>query len=264
MDYIQQGAICVIDESATISLKNVVSRLQSKYDDHPILSAEIAAVEALVRESADERSLLALLLVRESERVSSPLHPYLLTFLSHAHENIPSAWDPDSAEGAARRAGLQGLGPHGRKLVAAADELRKHVTACYASLVPRALDTLPYLLGVEGDDDLVDAGAVYSVQRFAEAWLAIRSRAFENDRGFGTLLPVADLMNHPPEGEESNVEIAFSAEHGGFVLAAKRDIGKGEQMTTTYGDSLTAERALLIYGFPRAVWERLPLSEEFE
>ena len=40
------------------------------------------------------------------------------------------------------------------------------------------------------------------------------------------------------------------------AAGSKRGTGKGEQMTTTYGDSLTAERALLIYGFPRAVGER--------
>ena len=256
---IPPGVIGIIDKPATISLETVVDRLHSQYGDHPVLGAEISLITSLVREPTDERSLLALLLLRESTRAASPLMPYLLTFLTRAHENVPSAWDPNTDEGLARRAGLDSL-PGGPTLIQAADALRTHIMERYAELVPRALTSLPNLLGVAGDaDDPVQPHQVYSSQRFAEIWLAIRTRAFETPAGFGVLVPVGDLMNHPPEGEESNVEIEPSS-GGGFVMRAKRHIKRGEQMTLSYGESLTAERALLIYGFPRAVWSRLPSS----
>eukprot|EP00966_Prymnesium_polylepis_P212266 4917007-Prymnesium_polylepis.1 len=89
-----------------------------------------------------------------------------MALLAGAHEHIPSAWDPRSAEGAARWAGLESL-DKGPILLMAADELRKVIVQQYASLVPRALKTLPNLLGITCDE-IVDAPEVYSIQRFAE------------------------------------------------------------------------------------------------
>jgi len=249
---------CTLGKRAAISLSTVVRRLAHTYGNDPVQSREIASVEALVRTPADERALCAVLLMREAERTSSPLMPYIMALLTGAHEHIPSAWDPGSAEGAARRAGLESL-DKGPMLLMAADELRKVIVQQYASLVPRALKTLPNLLGIAGND-IVDAPVVYSIQRFAETWLGMRSRSFE-DGAHGVLVPPLCLMNHPAQGEDSVIDIG-SDSNGDFVMKTKRHIEQSEQLTYSYG-ALCAERALLVYGFPVSVWSRLPPCEGF-
>ena len=75
-------------------------------------------------------------------------------------------------------------------------------------------------------------------------------------------MSLACLMNHPVEGEESNIEIGVDS-GGGVVWKAKRYIKRGEQLTYSYGKDLTAERALLVYGFPMSVWSKMPSIEGF-
>jgi len=262
-DDIPPSVFCVIGEGALISLASMVRNLGRKYSDQNqlLLSREIDSIESLVLTPADERALLTLLIMREATRTSSPFVPYIMSFLHSAHEHIPSAWDPTSTEGAKRRAGLAGLDQlGGPTLLSAADELRKVILNNYETLVPRALEKLPRLLGVIGPD-VVDVADVYTIQRFAEIWLAIRSRSFQND-AHGMLVPLACLMNHPVEGQDSNVEIRVDANLG-VLFRAKRYIKRGEQLTYSYGDNLRAERALLVYGFPISVWSRMPSIEGF-
>jgi len=256
---IPASVFCVIGEDALISLASVVRSLDRRYSDRAALSVEIRAIAGLVTAPADERALLTLLLLREASRTSSPLMPYMMSFLRSAHEHIPSAWDPATAEGASRRRGIIAL-DGGATLLTAADEIRKVMSENYAALVPRALEKLPHLLGVTGPDQ-VDVTELYTFQRFAEIWLAIRSRSFQNG-AHGVLVPLACLMNHPAEGEESNVEIQVGSD-GGMVLKATRHIKRGDQLTYSYGADLLAERALLVYGFPKAVWLRMPRIEGF-
>ena len=245
-----------IGERALLSVPSLLHKLHSEHtndDDHPPLN--IDAIEALITTPADERSLLTILLLREASRPSSPVMPYILTFLRSAHENIPSSWDPTSPTGANRRAALAGL-PNGPTLLHAADELRKHIIVNYGRFVPQALERFPQLFGVD-----VEGSEVYSVQRFIEIWLAVRSRSFQNG-AHGVLVPLACLMNHPVEGENANVEIGVGSDNG-LVLRAMRFIERGEQLTYSYGDGLTAERALLVYGFPMSVWSKLPSGKGF-
>jgi len=251
--------ICTIGENALISLSSVVRKLSRKYTKDITVSAEINSIQDLVRTPADERALLTLLILREGTRTSSPLIPYIMTFLLSAHEHIPSAWDHTSADGAARRAGLVNV-DGGAALIMAADALRKAIAKDYNELAPRAIEKLPRLLGLTGPD-IVDVTKLYTFQNFAEIWLAIRSRSIENN-GYGALVPILCLMNHPGEGEVSNVNIGINS-NGNMVLKAKRYIKRGEQLTLSYGD-LSAERALLVYGFPMSVWSKLPSLKGFE
>lgn len=255
---IPPSILCTIGERASISVPSIVHMLRR---EHTNLSHELDAIGSLVSSPADERSLLALLILREASRPSSPVMPYVLTFLRGAHEHIPSSWDPASPAGADRRASLAGL-DNGPALLHAADELRKHIVENYLHFVPQALERLPQLLGVTTgpDDDIDVAKELYSMQRFIEVWLAIRSRSFQNG-AHGVLVPLACLMNHPAEGEKANVEIGVGADHG-LVVRAVRNIEIGEQLTYSYGN-LTAERALLVYGFPMSVWSRLPSGKGF-
>merc|ERR1712176_685727 len=106
----------------------------------------------------------------------------------------------------------------------AADALRKTIAKDYQELAPRAIEKLPRLLGLTGPD-IVDVTKAYTFQNFVEIWLAIRSRSIEND-GYGVLVPLLCLMNHPSEGEESNVNIGVDS-NGDMVLKAKRHIKRG-------------------------------------
>ena len=92
------------------------------------------------------------------------------------------------------------------------------------------------------------AAEAFSVQRFTEIWLSMRSRTFDDD-GYGFIVPLACLMNHPSMGDESNVALSYDARRGGVVMRAKRRISKGEELTYSYGSGLCRERALLVYGF---------------
>ncbi|KAL1523842.1 hypothetical protein AB1Y20_018763 [Prymnesium parvum] len=235
------GEMCTLGEGALLTVASVRKQLGESSSGRPRLSQEVASLGDLVQSAADERALLALLLMREDARASSPLMPYLQALLHRAHEHIPSAWDPSSAEGAERRAELErDAGP---RTLRAADELRRVISAHYTALVPRALEQLPTLLL----DGVVDA-EYYSEQRFIEFWLSIRSRSFENN-GFGVLVPLACLLNHPPTHEPSNVELQYVAQRNGFVMKATRHIKQGEELTYSYGSNLCKERALLVYGF---------------
>lgn len=133
------STFCSIGEKALISRTTVQLMLAEAWRDEPNVLQEIASLQSLVRNPADERSLIVVLLLREAGRASSPLMPYIQGLLHGAHENIPSAWDPASAIGAARRAALA-QAPGGDRLLMAADALRKAVLESYASLVPRALE----------------------------------------------------------------------------------------------------------------------------
>lgn len=260
IDEIPPSVMCTINKGALISLASVTRRLSRLFvDDDPLLSQEIGSIPSLVLTPTDQRSLLVLLLLRESNRASSPLMPYIMAFLQSAHEHVPSAWDPASPEGVKRRAGLRGV-EGGSTLLAAADELRRVVLRNYEAIVPRVMEKLPRLMGVIGPD-MVDVKEVFAIQRFVEVWLALRSRSFD-DGGHGVLVPLACLMNHPVEGEESNIEIGVDS-GGGVVWKAKRYIKRGEQLTYSYGKDLTAERALLVYGFPMSVWSKMPSIEGF-
>lgn len=229
---------CIIGEDAAISLSSVVRML---HRSQPQLAHEIATIESLVQTPADERTLLAVLLMREAHRSSSPLMPYLQALLKGAHEHIPSAWNPESPDGSAKRAALKETG--GATLLKAAEALRKHVMQQYASVLPRAIKQLPHLL-MHG----VDAAELYNIQNFAEFWLSMRSRSFDNE-AHGVLVPLACLMNHPALGTESNVELVYDAARRGFVMSAKQSIRRGQELTYSYGAELCSERALLVYGF---------------
>jgi len=235
---IPAGEFCIIGENAGVSLATVKRML---YRSQPQLAQEVATIDAVVQTPADERTLLAVLLMRESHRSSSPLMPYLQALLKGAHEHIPSAWDPASLDGAAKRAALKETG--GTTLLQAIDALRKHVMQQYASLLPRALKQLPHLL-IHG----VEAAELYTIQNFAEVWLSMRSRSFAND-AHGVLVPLACLMNHPALGTDSNVELEYDATRRAFVMTAKQPIRRGQELTYSYGAELCAERALLVYGF---------------
>ena len=72
---------CTIAEDAAISLASVARLLHRNL---PHLAEEIATIGALVQTPADERTLLAVLLMREFHRSSSPLMPYLQALVSSA------------------------------------------------------------------------------------------------------------------------------------------------------------------------------------
>lgn len=104
-----------------------------------------------------------------------------------------------------------------------------------------------------------EAATYYGVQRFAEIWLGIRSRSFDND-AHGLLVPLACLMNHPAVGQASNVDARYDAARRAIVLTATQRVGQGEELTFSYGASLCAERALLVYGF---MADGMPTCEGF-
>ena len=242
------SVLCNIGEGGILSLATVKKLLAtSSGRQDPLLANEIEKLDSLVTSAADERSLLAVLFLREAAQASSPLMPYLQALLWRAHEEIPSAWNPNTAEGSARRAAL--AASSGPTTLKAADALRKHIFQQYSELVPRALDLLPQLLvhGVGGEEEPRRVAAHYSFQRFAEVWLGMRSRSFDNG-AYGLLVPLICLMNHPGVGEESNVDAEYD-EVLGFVMKAKRPIRQGEELRYSYGAHLCRERALLVYGF---------------
>ena len=72
---------------------------------------------------AGERALFAVLLMRKTVRSSSPLMPCINAMLRESHHQIPSAWNPASADGATRRANLAAA-KGGEMLLSAADQLR--------------------------------------------------------------------------------------------------------------------------------------------
>merc|ERR1719491_2218130 len=80
---IPPSILCTIGERASISVPSIVHMLRR---EHANLSHELDAIESLLSTPADERSLLALLILREASRPSSPVMPYVLTFLQSAHE----------------------------------------------------------------------------------------------------------------------------------------------------------------------------------
>jgi hypothetical protein len=250
------SVICTIGNGAILTLATVQRMLEHSLGHDARLAQELASLDTLVTTPADERALLAVLFIREAGRTSSPLMPYIQALLWRAHENIPSAWNPASQNGADRRAALGQAG--GSTLLRAADALRKSIFEAYVDLVPRALEQLPGLLvdGVAADEQGV--ANHYSFQKFAEVWLGMRSRSFSNE-AYGILVPLICLMNHPAAGEPSNVDAVFDAERG-FVMTAKRPIKQGEELLYSYGESLCRERALLVYGF---VLDGMPPCEGF-
>ena len=238
------SVVCTIGEGAVLDMSVGVRRMLSQsLGDQPELSREIASFESLVLNPSEERSLLTLILMREAGRQRSPLMPYFRAFLEGAHEHNPASWDPASADGAARRQALaEQTGGHA--LLKGGDMLRSAVADFYAALVPRALAELPLLLLGDG----VDAAEYYSLQRFTEVWLSIRSRSFD-DGNFGVIVPLACLLNHPSDNGDSNVVLSYSAQRRGFDMTVTRPIKRGEQLTNSYGAGLCRERALLVYGF---------------
>ena len=173
-----------------------------------------------------------------------------------AHVSIPSAWNPQSLDGAARRSQLLAQ-PGGPTLLKASDALRKHILEQYSELLPRALDALPTLLVDGVAADMAGVAEFYGFQKFAEVWLSLRSRSFKND-AYGITAPLICLMNHPV-GLGSNVDAAV-VEDRGIVIKAKQPIGKGAEMLYSYGDGLCRERALLVYGFAA---DGMPTCEGF-
>ena len=132
--------------------------------------------------------------------------------------------------------------------------------------VLQALAALPSLLvdGVAASQR--DVAHFYSFQKFAEVWLSMRSRSFSDD-GYGKLVPLICLMNHPAVGEPSNVDAVYDHNSpegagAGFVMLARRPIRRGEELTYSYAHdgNLCRERALLVYGF---ALDGMPTCEGF-
>ena len=200
------------------------------------------------RSAAEDRALTTLLLLREQSRPSSPLMPYIRTFLDGAADVVPAAWDEER---------LQALSP---ELVARARSIRKTLAQSYADLVPAAIDALPDVLG-EGLQQGQSLADVYSLERFTQLCVALRSRDFVNtlqessaepglDRGqpfpAAFLVPLLDLMNH---ASDNNVRVTYDLKRHGFVMRVLRPVQRGEELTISYGSTLCRQHAMSMYGF---------------
>jgi len=62
------------------------------------------------------------------------------------------------------------------------------------------------------------------------------------------LVPLADLLNHRKHGSFT-VSWGFNQKLDGFELKAFRDIGVGDALTDSYGESKSAEQFVRMYGF---------------
>ena len=273
---IEPGFVCHVGDAGLLSIASVRSALGREFIALQDLRSLHAEVTQPHRKAGHERSLLAVLLLREAGRQRSPHMPYIMAFLK-LPKQLASGWDPTTAAGASMR---EAANP---RLKAAADVDRAQIARQHAALVPAAIDALPTVLG-EGLADVAsgsmreDLARFYSAQRFTETWLALRSRDFTNTvqeqrveerrRGGGVaprstreeeeeeeaesfpaafLAPQIDLMNHG--GSESNVAVRYDLKRRGFSMTATRRIPKGQELRFSYGQRLCREMALLTYGF---------------
>ena len=136
----EASVICSIGEDSILSLATVQRMLMHSLavEGDPRVLDELVSLGQLVSTPADERALLAVLFIRETGRASSPLMPYLQALLFQAHEHIPSAWNPASTDGAARRQALAASSANGPTVLRAADALRKTILQAYGSMLPKA------------------------------------------------------------------------------------------------------------------------------
>ena len=82
VEELSPSILCSIGDGAILSLATVKAMLSSSLGElDPLLSREIEGLEALVTSPAEERSLLAVLFIREAGRASSPLMPYMQALL---------------------------------------------------------------------------------------------------------------------------------------------------------------------------------------
>ena len=267
---IEAGFVCAIGEDELISVATVRAMLGSEFiglQELPGSRGEgvVAAPsgETLKRRTSEDRALMAVLLLRERSRAKSRLAPYIHTFLQ-LPEGVPAGWDSDTPLGAERRSMLKATHP---ALLEKADMLRAVIAQKYAQLVPEALKRLPDLLseGLPCSENAAceeeELARFYSVERFAEVWLAISSRDFVNSLQeksstpldgaypFPTtfLVPLFDLMNH--DRARPTTEVSYDARRRGFVMQTTRFVRKGEELLFSYGAQLCRENALGRYGF---------------
>jgi hypothetical protein len=267
---IETGFMCVVNQDHLISVATVRAMLGSELIRLQTLPGSRGdgitahSGETLRRRVSEDRALMAVLLLRERSRSRSRLAPYIHAFLQ-LPDGVPAGWDGQTPEGAERRSLLKATSP---ALLEKADMLRAVIAQKHAQLVPKALEQLPGVLS-EGLPCSVGAAGCgkeelaryYSVERFAQVWLAISSRDFVNSlqeksetpldgaHPFPTtfLVPLADLMNH--DQSRPTVEVSYDVHRRGFVLQATRLVREGEELLFSYGSQLCRQTSLGRYGF---------------
>lgn len=201
----------------------------------------------------DMRALITLAMLREGQRATSPLMPYLRAFADPAVANLPLAWDPDDEMGAARLAALD------QSVRGAVQTTRSQLANDRDNIVRAALDEggtaaaalaegLPCDKIVAGESSGCTRAAIedaYSLPRFAAVFASLRSRDFVM-AGRPLVAPVVVLMNHH---EPPNVKIDFDTRAHGFVLRMVRSVRQGDELLIAYADGLCREYAMYAYGF---------------
>lgn len=103
---------------------------------------------------------------------------------------------------------------------------------------------------------LADKGLTFTLAEYKWAKAAVRSRVFDLSRlpagNFENpviaMVPLADFVNHPPDGVKENVIAVYNVSTGRFYFEALRDISPGEALYWNYGFK-SNRHSLSTYGF---------------
>lgn len=172
------------------------------------------------------RSVLAIFLMREAARTTSPYMPYIKGQLEqHTVETLPSMWSASSPQ-------FQALGPYAQHL---AQTARQEVQNQYAAFFPSSFGrfVLPLSEGVCGARacPIRRLSEVYSLENFRRWYAIVRARDWilpmydaKTSRNF--LIPAMDLLNYGQVG----IRLAFVPHRHALIARATKAIPAGKEM----------------------------------